>query len=323
MRLSDSPPRVPVLFLIFNRPSESKRVFEAIRKARPPVLYVAADGPRPGRPDDEEKCLAVRSIISGVDWPCDMKTLFRDRNLGCKAAVADAISWFFDNESSGIILEDDVVPGEHFIPFCEELLCRYADDPRVAMIGGFNPWSRLRGRDFLSYSFSSYALIWGWGTWRRAWSHYDPELTRYRRDGDLRFLSHLSTVSPRARSMWRTIFDDVVAGRIDTWDYQWFYSMMRHGAVAALPSVNLVENIGFGPDATHARGIPRTWSIARFETPPPGRIVHPPEIRVDVELERAIAREVFHLTSWNEVKHWIKSKLSGISGGPTVPRSSG
>ena len=38
-----------ILFLVFNRPSITAQVFEAIRKARPPRLYVAADGPRAGR----------------------------------------------------------------------------------------------------------------------------------------------------------------------------------------------------------------------------------------------------------------------------------
>jgi hypothetical protein len=60
----------PVLFLVFNRPEQTGRVFEAIRAARPHRLYVAADGPRPDRPGESERCAEVRTIATAVDWPC-------------------------------------------------------------------------------------------------------------------------------------------------------------------------------------------------------------------------------------------------------------
>lgn len=106
-----------VLFLIFNRPDTTKRVFEAIRQARPPRLYVAADGPRSDRPDDTEKCAEARRIATEVDWPCEVKTLFRDKNFGCGPSVKDAIDWFFLNEVNGIILEDDTLPARSFFIF--------------------------------------------------------------------------------------------------------------------------------------------------------------------------------------------------------------
>ena len=48
--------KTAVLFLVFNRPDTTVRVFETIRQARPPRLYVAADGPRKNRTDENEKC---------------------------------------------------------------------------------------------------------------------------------------------------------------------------------------------------------------------------------------------------------------------------
>jgi len=95
----------PVLLLIFNRPKTTKQVFEEIRKARPSRLYVAADGLRPGQPGEAELCAQARAVTEQIDWPCEVKRLYRDRNLGCKRAVSSAITWFFDNEEEGIILE--------------------------------------------------------------------------------------------------------------------------------------------------------------------------------------------------------------------------
>lgn len=104
----------PILFLVFNRPDTTIRVFETVRQAKPPRLYVAADGPRKDKIGEKEKCEEVRSIIKKVDWSCEVKTLFRDENLGCGRAVSQAITWFFEQEEEGIILEDDILPHPDF-----------------------------------------------------------------------------------------------------------------------------------------------------------------------------------------------------------------
>ena len=116
---------VPVLLIAFNRPDVTSKVFEAIRRAAPQCLYVAIDGPRPGYPEDRGKVDEVQRIVAAVDWDCTVRTLFQKTNLGCRRGVNAAISWFFENEEMGIILEDDCVPDQTFFRFCEELLEYY------------------------------------------------------------------------------------------------------------------------------------------------------------------------------------------------------
>ena len=99
-----------VLFLLFNRPDTTSKVFEKIRQIKPQRLYVASDGPRESYYGEIEKVKSVREIIKKIDWSCEVKTLFREKNLGCKKAVSSAISWFFNYEEQGIILEDDCLP---------------------------------------------------------------------------------------------------------------------------------------------------------------------------------------------------------------------
>src|SRR6187402_998951 len=120
-----------VLFIIFNRPDNTAHVFEQIRAARPPRLYIAADGPRQSRSNENSLCQQTRQIALQADWDCEVKTLFRDENAGCKEAVSAAITWFFDNEEEGIILEDDCLPANSFFKFCDELLEKYRDNSAV------------------------------------------------------------------------------------------------------------------------------------------------------------------------------------------------
>jgi hypothetical protein len=248
--------RSPVLFLIFNRPEPTRRVFEALRTARPPRLYVAADGPRSNRPGEAARCAATREVIEMIDWPCEVKTLLRDHNLGCKQAVSQGIDWFFAHEELGIIIEDDVLPDPTFFPYCDELLDRYRDVEQIGMISGDNfQFGRTHGE--ASYYFSRYMHIWAWATWRRAWRHYDRDISawpEFKRSGGLqRVLGH----RPTEIGYWRRIFDALHAGKIDTWDYQLNFTMWAHGMLSILPQWNLVTNIGFGADATHTNGASR------------------------------------------------------------------
>jgi hypothetical protein len=167
----------PVLFLIFNRPEMTTRVMDAIRGARPQRLYVAADGPR-GRPDEVEQCDKARQIATAADWPCQVYTLFRNENLGCRRAVSSGIDWFFEHEEEGIILEDDCVPSADFFRFCSELLARFKSEKRVMAICG-SCYTKSTFDMPESYYFSYYPDMWGWATWRRAWRLYDRDLSRW------------------------------------------------------------------------------------------------------------------------------------------------
>jgi len=161
----------PLLFLVFNRPEPTARVFERIRAMRPATLYVSADGPRAGRDGEYDACRKVREIVKNVDWDCDTKYLFHDSNLGCKKGVSTGITWFFENEAEGIVLEDDCLPDPSFFQFCSELLTRYRDDGRIGLIAGTNYLGESECED--DYFFSRHCPIWGWASWRRAWSRYD------------------------------------------------------------------------------------------------------------------------------------------------------
>lgn len=239
----------PVLFLVFNRPDTTRQVFEAIRKAKPQKLYIAADGPREGRAGEAERCAETRAIVDNIDWPCEKKTLFREQNIGCRNAVSSAIDWFFSNEEEGIILEDDCLPSASFFTYCTELLELYRHDDRIMHICGDNPTDgTVYGAS--SYYFSPFGLIWGWASWRRAWQKYDLGMSSFpafKEQKQIQNVFHQKTY----QNYWLEKYQDIYDAKIDTWDYQWLYTIMCEGGLAIVPNVNLIQNIGFGADATH------------------------------------------------------------------------
>ena len=238
-----------VLFLVFNRLDTTKQVFEAIRQAKPPRLYVAADGARANKEGEADKVQAVRDyIMQNIDWKCEVETLFREENLGCKYAVSGAITWFFENEEQGIILEDDCLPSQSFFLFCEELLERYKDDMRVGQITGDNFQNGIKRGDG-DYYFSVHNHIWGWATWRDRWKEYDVSLAGME---DVEFLWQVFNDTDE-KKYWEKIFYKMKNNQIDTWDYQWSFALWNVKMLTITPNINLVKNIGFGVDATHTK----------------------------------------------------------------------
>ncbi len=241
----------PVLFLVFNRPDTTEKVFAQIRKIQPTFLYIAADGPRTNKPGEKEICEEVRNLVlENIDWHCEVKTLFRDKNLGCGRAVSQAITWFFEHVEEGIILEDDTVPSLCFFNFCNILLDRYRDNSEVMIISGNNFQNGINRGDG-SYYFTKYVHIWGWATWKRTWDLYDFKIQKWKNLKN-KNCAHLF-INKEEKNYWINIFDKMYEHQIDTWDYQLFFLTLTNQGLNIVPNINLVSNIGFNESSTHTK----------------------------------------------------------------------
>ncbi len=284
-----------VLFIVFNRVETTSQVFAAIKKARPGRLYVAADGPRKDRQGEAEKCNKVRKIIDQIDWPCELKTLYRSENLGCKRGVSSAINWFFENETEGIILEDDVVPDQSFFSFCDEMLEYHRFNETVMMVSGTNFVSDQISVEE-SYFYSQYVHIWGWATWSRAWHKYDSEMNEWHQWRDTGGLLSYFAYDETLERFWLQIFNSVSSGKIDTWDYQWVFACWQSNGLCILPRFNLIKNIGFGEGATHTNFSEPTYVKNSRVIPLDFPIKHPPAIKRNAEIDRLQEAYIYNIS---------------------------
>lgn len=300
-----------VLFIIFNRPTTARLVFEAIRKARPAKLYIAADGPRHDKPGEAEKCEACREIVKDVDWDCEVRTLYRDQNLGCGEGPSTAITWFFEHEEEGIILEDDCLPSPAFFRFCAELLERYRNDTRIVEIAGTNlDEPQLREKEY-SYGFSNLISSWGWATWRRAWDIHDFQMKHYIEVNKKRYLDYCYD-SIFERDFCQYIFSkmhegDEVTNRKNIWDYQWQFASKINSGLVIVPGSNLVKNLGFGEEATNTtdpRGVGAHLKLEEFSFP----LKHPEFVMVNAQRERRYFK-VMHTSRSSRIKSSVKQVI--------------
>ncbi len=262
----------PVVLIIFRRPNSTAQVFDRIRKVEPSTLFIIADGPRHGRPEELEAVEEVREVVSEIEWDCEVHRNYADENMGCRRRVSTGLNWVFDHAERAIVLEDDCVPDPSFFPFCDELLERYADHDHVFTISG-NNFQDGKQRTESSYYFSRYMHCWGWATWARAWKHYRPQLKHWEQVKAQNWLNQIFE-SRRSARYWTKIFNRVDADEVDSWAYIWQYHIWLQSGLNIIPERNLVENIGFGEDATHTSSGEKTRSAEAVEMP----LRHPPFI---------------------------------------------
>ena len=260
----------PALFLFFNRPDTARKVFAAIREARPERLFLAADGPRDLPPGEAQLCQKTReSVEILIDWPCEVHRLYREHNLGCRVAVSSAIDWFFFHVEEGVILEDDTLPDLSFFHFANAMLARYRNNLEIMHISGNNhQHGRVRGDG--AYYASRFAHSWGWATWRRAWKLYDRDMAGFPENWEA--VSAQCRLAAPIQAWWKMALENTRAGVVNTWDFQWHYTIMKNNGVCLIPNRNLVCNIGVGADATHMKtkdvaSSIRPGCLTRFDAP--------------------------------------------------------
>jgi len=284
--------RSPVLVIGFNRPDLLRRVLESLRPAAPSRVYLAVDGPRASRAGEESRVRECRELVKIIDWGAEVHTLFQERNLGCGLGVSTAISWFFESETEGIILEDDILADPSFFPYCDELLERYRNEPRVFAISGCNfvpPSGQSHPSE--SYRFSQVPHIWGWATWRRSWAQHRLDIADWREKLPWRKLWMRSGKSLSGAIYWALTFEMLGRKRVDTWDGQFVMASMHAESWTATSNVNLVENLGFGLEATHTHVEVDTRTVEPIHLP-----TQPIRIELDTKADAWVRKHHFSVS---------------------------
>ena len=242
--------KVPILLLIFKRPDNILKAIEPVRAYKPTRLYIGADGPRHGREDEIEQCEQTRkAVLDAIDWDCKVITLFRDENLGCANAVNGAISWFFEQEEYGVIIEEDCVLKLDFLNFCEELLPLYKKEDKVMQICAHNP----AGSSVISndYYFGRNAYIWGWATWASSWNKMDMNMSAWPSVSFVRLVKEYGVFQASFRNYyWNKSYKNLTS--LSSWATRWNLSVLVNNGLCISPKANMCKNIGVDADGgTH------------------------------------------------------------------------
>lgn len=296
--------KTPLLLLVYNRLDTLQKVWEAIRLAQPKYLFISGDGPKESKESQEAVAAVRRFCETSIDWPCEAHFQWLPTNHGHKQGVLKGIFWFFAQVSEGIVLEDDTLPIPDFFPFCEVLLEKYRDEPRVGMISGFNGISS----QYIPYQhdFIRLPLVWGWASWRRTWEGYDPDMKDWAHLRKTDFLARITRGNRRLKTYLQNLFDRSAGlgpTYLDSWDFPLTYHFLKKGLLTAFPHTNLVANLGLGHAAAVNTGASRLLPAPQplpLELPPPPFIY--PNLLAEAYLTRAYWNPPLYYRAYLRIK---------------------
>jgi hypothetical protein len=290
------PQDIPVLLIIFNRPSKVRQLITALGEVRPKKIYIVADGPRSHVESDKRTTNAARKAALDIPWECEVHTEFLDENLrsrynAVEYSAVHGLDWFFEENELGIILEDDCIPNISFFTFCAELLEKYKDSERVMHISGNNfQDGRIRGDG--SYYYSLYSHTWGWATWRRAWNQFHPAIADMPNFSAEKRITAFPISKP-AQKFWSKSYTSQ-----RHWDSLWQYTVWHQNGICILPNKNLVTNIGFDHEATNTK---EDSFLSNLPTDIITTLTHPSSSNIDAEADEYTFRRIFYRPYYKRV----------------------
>ena len=284
----------PILLITFNRPQHTRRVLESIMAVHPCVLYVFQDGAREGNKSDAVKCAEVRQVVEELTEGTQSKVHknYSEKNLGCGPGPFEAMTWLFQNEEKGIILEDDINPHPLFFSYMDNLLERYKDNNNIGIVSGHNLQRHYSRKN--SYYFTHETIgTWGWGTWRRVWVGFDFDIPfKYEElNGALKDFG----VPRLCRQKFCSLFKGWMSGsRQDFWDFQFDYYLIVNHYLNIRPNSCLTSNEGDGLDATHTFSLNENYRMS-VNAPLFENLCHPSSIKIDPSVKWRMLKKEVHL----------------------------
>ena len=240
----------PVLLFTYNRLAHTRRCVEALLKnslATESELFIYSDGAK----DDTQQAAVneVRYYIHNIRGFKQITIIQRDENWGLARNIIDGVTTQVNRYGKVIVLEDDLVVAPHFLQFMNDALETYKDEPKVGHIQAcdFTQDPTLPDTFLIKWTGS-----WGWGTWDRAWKHFNPNGQELLQELEERKLTY--TFDFNGKYGYTRMLRRQIAGKNNSWAIRWNASLFLKGILSLNVGRSLVQNEGFDGSGTHCGG---------------------------------------------------------------------
>jgi hypothetical protein len=283
----------PIALFVYARPGHVRRTVDSLLRnseAAQSDLFVFSDAAR--GTDKQAAVEEVRAYVSTIGGFRSVRVVERPVNHGLANSIIGGVGQVLQEHDRVIVLEDDMVTSRHFLRYMNEGLERFSEDERVISVHGYvYPVRRPLPEAF----FLQGADCWGWGTWRRGWSLFNPDGQALLDELTRRGL--LDAFDFRGTYPYTEMLRSQVAGRNDSWAIRWYASAFLAAKLTLYPGRSLVHNIGNDSSGTHAMG------TNTLDTDLSGTAIDLRHIPVEASREARAAFEAFFRRSAGGLLH--------------------
>jgi hypothetical protein len=254
----------PIALFTYNRPEHTRATIEALSRnplAAESELIAFSDAPKLRAHQDG--VLAVRELLRSIRGFGKVAVVERESNLGLAGSIIDGTTSLCESHGRVIVIEDDLIVSKYFLQFMNEALERYRDEPRVMQIAG--SMFRVDNVQALPETFfCRLPASWGWGTWQRAWTRFEPDARKLY--GQLATRGAFWEFDIKGSYDYSGMLRQQAEGVVDSWAVRWYASMFMLDGLCLRPTRSLVHNIGFDGTGVHC-GVTDAFDVEVAEAP--------------------------------------------------------
>ena len=236
----------PVILIAYKRAWHTAQVLNSLKEHNIQNLFIFSDGPKDN--NDLSDVYETRLLFQRIDWTTPT-IIEQNKNIGLAKSIVGAVNYVFTKYDRLILLEDDCVPQKYFFDFIGECLDKYENNEKVFGISGYTvpvPESILKKYPYDLYFFPRIGS-WGWATWKRAWQHFEPDLSfayNKAKESSIDLSQGGSDIPVMIRNMLNGNLTDV-------WTLNWVLSVYLQKGYYIYPTTSHIENIGWDGSGTH------------------------------------------------------------------------
>lgn len=300
--------RAPILLFAYNRLNHTRRCIESLQQnslASESELYIYADAAK--SKEQEASVRAVRQYLHTLSGFKQITLIERTENWGLARNIIDGVTTQVNRYGKVIVLEDDLVVAPYFLEFMNEALETYKEEPRVGHIQAcdFTKDPSLPDTFLIKWTGS-----WGWGTWDRAWKHFNPNGKELLQELEARKLTH--TFDFNGKYGFTRMLRRQIAGQNNSWAIRWNASLFLKDILSLNVGRSLVQNEGFDGSGTNCGGGGLYASDIYLEKLP---VIPISPIQENMEARQAFCRYYGRTNSfWARAIRRIKRTLKGDFG---------
>lgn len=270
----------PIALFVYKRLTHAKKAVESLlqnKEASQSILYIFADG---AKGDADSKAVAeVRDYIKNLSGFKKIIIEEHSKNKGLANSIISGVAKVINEHGRVIVVEDDLKLSPFFLQYMNEGLSVYENEPKVASIHGYTyPVEAALPETY----FLRGADCWGWATWKRAWSKFEPssqKLLQQIVDSNLETIFDFDGYAGNIKML-----KNQSRGKIDSWAIRWHASTFLADMCTLYPGKSLVQNTGMDGGGTHSSATD-VFSVELYNMPI--KIVQK-EVKVEDEVYDAI-----------------------------------